>query len=157
MHQIDASKNQRVCIELLHVGNASPPQLGSPHKWRDVLYHCAGQLFLQGENVGHSSVEALRPQTQPCGRARELRGDAELVAGSSDGAFEDGIDPELTPDVARRHARFAAELEMHLSARRLGVPVLEGRQAEGAVGAPVLAIADAREGRISPPSARPLA
>src|SRR4029079_8875074 len=48
----------------LHTGYSPTPTADSAAERRGDR---AGQLFLQGENVGHSSIEALRPQTQPCG------------------------------------------------------------------------------------------
>ena len=58
-----------------------------------------GDAVLEGEDIGGGTFEGLGPEVSVGASVDELGGDADSVAGADDGAFNDGVDVELTGDI----------------------------------------------------------
>ena len=66
---------------------------------RDGADHARGDLVLQVENILERAVETVRPQMRAGRGVDQLPGDADLVAGLADAAFEHVADAELAADL----------------------------------------------------------
>ncbi len=68
------------------------------------------EFILQGEHVARIGLEALRPKMPIGPGIDQLRGDANLVAGAEDRAFDHGIDVESVGNLRCRRPLFTLEL-----------------------------------------------
>ena len=62
-------------------------------------------VALERQGVPQFTLIALGPQVPVRGTLDQLRGDADLVAGTQDGAFHDGVHVQLTSDLRQRLPR----------------------------------------------------
>ena len=78
-------------------------------------------LLLHLEYVAQLTLVGSRPQVRTIGDAIELRGDAQLVAGFADAAFQDRVDVKLPADLANIVALpLNAKAEVRATTRRFG-------------------------------------
>ena len=94
-----------------------------------------GDLPLDGEEVVHRTVVALRPEVRVSGHIDQLGGDAQLIAGALHAPFQDGAHVQLPADLADGER---VALELHAGGAADHVHVLDlGQLRDDVLGEPV--------------------